>query len=63
MSALQDIAINLEAETVGLESAIAPVAPSRGSHLRQWFDTLPIGGKITLFFSFNLGFALIAGLF
>jgi methyl-accepting chemotaxis protein len=63
MSAMQDIAMNLEAETVGFESASAPVSPSRASRLRRWFDALPVGGKITLFFSLNLGLALAAGLF
>ncbi|WP_054119531.1 methyl-accepting chemotaxis protein [Porphyrobacter sp. AAP60] len=63
MSAMQDIAMNLEAETVGFESASAPVSQSRASRLRRWFDALPVGGKITLFFSLNLGLALAAGLF
>ncbi len=64
MSALQDIAMNLEAERVGSSRAAAPLAgQTRFTRLRDWFDTLSIGGKITLFFSTNLGFALLAGLF
>ena len=57
MSALQEIAIDLGAET-----AVQPPASAAGQ-ARRWFDTLSIGGKITLFFSCNLGFALLAGLF
>ena len=60
MSALQELAIELQAET-----ASAP-APARGgalSRLRDWFSGLSIGGRITLFFTLNLVFALFAGLF
>ncbi|WDA41697.1 methyl-accepting chemotaxis protein [Erythrobacter sp. BLCC-B19] len=64
MSALSDIALNLEAEAAVQEHVPAPVAaPARVGRLRAWFDRLTIGGKITLFFSVNLGFALLAGLF
>lgn len=63
MSALQDIAMHLDAERVGADGA-APRAPrGRFIRLRDRFDRLPIGGKITLFFSLNLCFALMAGLF
>lgn len=60
MSALQDIALNLEAETAGLDPArsAGPAAKAQ-----RWFAQLSIGSKITLFFSLNLAFALIAGLF
>jgi methyl-accepting chemotaxis protein len=60
MSALQDIAIDCEAETVA-SAASAPTTPL--GRARRWFDGLSIGGKITLFFSCNLAFALLAGLF
>lgn len=64
MSALSDIALNLEAEAAVQEHSPAPVAaPAPVGRLRAWFDRLTIGGKITLFFSVNLGFALLAGLF
>ena len=67
MSALQDIAMNLDAESAGANAeggAAGPEsAPLRFARLRRWFDALSIGGKITLFFSLNLGFALAAGLF
>jgi len=60
MSALQDIALNLYAETAGRE----PAPPAGGAAKAQrWFAGLSIGGKITLFFSLNLAFTLIAGLF
>lgn len=64
MSALSDIALNLEAEAAVPDHIPAPVAaPAPVGRLRAWFDRLTIGGKITLFFSVNLGFALLAGLF
>lgn len=60
MSALSDIALNLEAEA----AATSPAVPAtRLARVRHWFATLPVGGKITLFFSCNLAFALLAGLF
>jgi len=60
MSALQDIALNLYAETAGHK----PAPPAGGAAKAQrWFAGLSIGGKITLFFSLNLAFTLIAGLF
>ena len=61
MSALQEITVDFEAETA---AAALPSAPAGhlGTALR-WFAALPVGGKITLFFSLNLAFALLAGLF
>ncbi len=60
MSALSDIALDLEAEAAGP----VPAAPAgRLQRWRRWFESLSIGGKITLFFSGNLTFALLAGLF
>jgi methyl-accepting chemotaxis protein len=60
MSALSDIALNLEAEA----AATSPAVPAtRLGRARHWFATLPVGGKITLFFSCNLALALLAGLF
>lgn len=61
MSALSDIAMDLAAERVGQDTARA--GASRLARLRHWFETLSIGGKVTLFFSLNLAFALLAGLF
>ena len=63
MSALQDIAMNLEAERVGHEPVQAPRPDTRSDRARLWFETLSIGSKVTLFFSLNLAFALVAGLF
>lgn len=60
MSALQDIALNLDAEQAAHEHS-APA--SRMGRAQRWFATLSIGSKITLFFSCNLAFALLAGLF
>jgi methyl-accepting chemotaxis protein len=58
MSALQDIALDIEAQA----AAPAP-APAPASRWQRWFAQLSIGGKITAFFCINLGFALAAGLF
>lgn len=63
MSALQDIAMNVEAERVGNEPSAEPTRETHLARSRRWFGTLSIGSKITLFFSLNLAFALIAGLF
>ena len=66
MSALQDIALNLEAENAEqavLAPAATPVAAGPLGRFGRWFAQLSIGGKITLFFSGNLAFALVAGLF
>jgi methyl-accepting chemotaxis protein len=63
MSALQDIAIDLEAERVGAAAPVGPGTSEQASRLRDRFDRLSIGGKVTLFFSINLAFALLAGLF
>lgn len=62
MSALSDLALDLEAEAAVPVAVTKPPAtlPAR---LRARFDRLSIGAKITLFFSLNLGFALLAGLF
>ena len=60
MSALSDIALDLEAEAAAPQ-AYAPA--SRLARARRWFATLAVGSKITLFFSCNLAFALLAGLF
>jgi methyl-accepting chemotaxis protein len=60
MSALQDIALNLEAEQAEHEHSAPATRMGRAQH---WFATLSIGSKITLFFSCNLAFALLAGLF
>ncbi len=62
MSALQEIAIDLEAERVsdaGEEPASKPVPFGAAG---EWFSNLSIGRKISAFFGFNLGFALLAGL-
>ncbi len=62
MSALQDIAFNFEAESA--EPAAPATAPAgQLGRFGLWFAQLSIGGKITLFFSCNLAFALCAGLF
>ncbi len=65
MSALNDIAMNFEAENAAgapaTQTGALPVAML--SRARQWFAKLPVGGKITAFFSINLAFALAAGLF
>jgi methyl-accepting chemotaxis protein len=63
VSALQDIAFALEAERVGAAAPADVALPVTPSRLRNWFEHLSIGGKVTLFFSINLGFALLAGLF
>jgi methyl-accepting chemotaxis protein len=60
MSALNEIAVDLAAE-----SAVEKPAPRSGpwSKLRDWFAGLSVGGKVTFFFTLNLGFALFAGVF
>ena len=63
MSALQDIALNLDAETAGQQPPAGGPPATRAARAQAWFARLPIGGKITLFFTANLGFALLAGLF
>lgn len=66
MSALSDIALNLEAEAavpVPVTNPPAPLPATLPARLRARFDRLSIGAKITVFFSLNLGFALLAGLF
>ena len=66
MSALRDIAQDLKAETAGfaptmLADATPPAGPQGG--MRAWFAQLPVGGKISVFFTANLCLALLAGLF
>ncbi|MEO0907315.1 MAG: HAMP domain-containing methyl-accepting chemotaxis protein [Pseudomonadota bacterium] len=62
MSALQELAIDLEAErTIDFDDdAAAP--PARFGAIGGWFASLSIGRKITWFFGVNLAFALFAGL-
>ena len=60
MSAMQHIALDLGAETAGQEPSPPGSTFARAS---RWFNALSVGAKITLFFSFNLVFALLAGLF
>jgi methyl-accepting chemotaxis protein len=64
MSALHDIAMDLEAEMTSAEPTDSESeAKARFGKFRSWFDGLSIGGKITLFFSLNLVLSLVAGLF
>ncbi|NKB16104.1 MAG: hypothetical protein HC774_03095 [Sphingomonadales bacterium] len=63
MSAMQEIAIGLDADRIGSAATAPSQSYGRIARLRDWFDAQPIGGKITLFFGFNLAFALAAGLF
>ncbi|MEE4207324.1 MAG: methyl-accepting chemotaxis protein [Erythrobacter sp.] len=61
MSALHELAVDLDAERVGADGrrGISPAL----NDLPAWFGALSIGRKISLFFYMNLGFALIAGVF
>ncbi|AOL24554.1 methyl-accepting chemotaxis protein [Erythrobacter litoralis] len=61
MSALQELAVDLEAERTG--AAARSNRPRALSDLGAWFGALSIGRKISLFFFVNLGFALVAGVF
>lgn len=61
MSALQEIAVDLAAEHATEAQTVQSGSPIR--RLNGWFSGLPIGRKIRVFFGFNLGFALLAGLF
>jgi len=73
MSALQDIALDIEAERASETAApgairtrpirIAGTGKEGSSGVVNWFASLPIGRKIQAFFTGNLVFALIAGLF
>jgi methyl-accepting chemotaxis protein len=63
MSAMQEIAISLDADRIGSAATVPRQTHGWIARLRDWFDAQPIGGKITLFFGFNLVFALAAGLF
>ena len=61
MSALQEIAIDLQADQAVNE--IDPSIKNKGvlGALSSGFDRLSIGRKISLFFGINLSFALVAG--
>ncbi|MGB3807930.1 MAG: methyl-accepting chemotaxis protein, partial [Erythrobacter sp.] len=66
MSALQEIAVDLQAERVADNAPLprdggggAP-GSSRRSRISRWWNDQPIGHKITLFFGINLAFALVA---
>lgn len=64
MSALEDIALDLEARAAEHRPVSPAPAPAGAlARLRCWFAALPVGGKITVFFTCNLTFALLAGLF
>jgi methyl-accepting chemotaxis protein len=63
MSALHDMTADMEAAVAHAEEAAVPTPETRIAKVWRWFATLSIGSKITLFFSTNLAFALIAGLF
>ncbi|MFN4019660.1 MAG: methyl-accepting chemotaxis protein [Erythrobacter sp.] len=62
MTALGDIALDLEADRAGAD-CVAPAQVGRLSALQRWFEGLSIGGKIASFFTLGLGLALAAGLF
>lgn len=65
MSALQELAIDLEAERAGAEG-FRSQSRSRGEgmagRLTSWFDQLTVGRKISTIFSASLAFAMLAGL-
>ncbi|MFU7528740.1 methyl-accepting chemotaxis protein [Qipengyuania sp. ASV99] len=63
MSALQEIAIDLQAEQAGTKPDEGGAVAGRLGKLRHRFANLSIGQKITWFFGVNLAFALIAGVF
>lgn len=62
MSALQEIAIDIEADLAANSDDAGKTPHLSWSSLTNRIGDLSIGRKITLFFSLNLGFALIAGL-
>lgn len=62
MSAMGDIALDLEADRAGAVP-VAPTNAGRMGALRRWFEGLSVGGKITFFFTLGLGLTLAAGLF
>ncbi|MEQ8412376.1 MAG: methyl-accepting chemotaxis protein [Erythrobacter sp.] len=62
MSALEDLAIDIETERSAAAGRGGNAAPAL-SNVAEWFGALSIGRKISLFFFVNLGFALIAGIF
>ena len=61
MSALQEIAIDIEAERVAERGVERKRVGSSIRSFALWFAALPIGRKIQVFFGCNLAFALIAG--
>lgn len=61
MSALQEIAIDLEANRAVDHNQAGSHPKTGGRGLREWLNSLSIGRKITLFFSFNLALALVGG--
>lgn len=67
MSALQELAIDLEAERVAQDAQLRSETPRRATFTPAswlaWFGNLPIGRKIKVFFLGNLAFALLAGVF
>ena len=63
MSALGEIALDFEAESAAPAAAAAATPGGVFARARRRFAALPVGGKITAFFSFNLLFALAAGMF
>ncbi|MEM6584246.1 MAG: methyl-accepting chemotaxis protein [Pseudomonadota bacterium] len=67
MSALQELAVDLEAERVAEDGQTNPDHLAKRKvglgAVASWFGGLSIGRKIRTFFLANLAFALIAGLF
>lgn len=73
MNALRELAVDIaaeraaegwgEAEGEAASTRAAPPGLAAAWRLRTWFEGLSVGGKVTLFFTLNLGFALFAGLF
>ena len=62
MSALQELAIDLEAQRL-VEDGDVEQTGSRFGAIAHWFRGLSIGRKIQVFFFGNLAFALLAGVF
>lgn len=65
MSALQELAIDLEAERTGTERFQKQGRPrdgGMGNRMASWFDQLTVGRKISTIFSASLAFAMVAGL-
>ena len=66
MSTLQEIAVDLAAERAVHDGVTVDEGQGRVGKVTGiigWFSALSIGRKIQVFYLFNLGFALIAGLF